>query len=143
MADLGTTDADLRPWRYVLRQGRAGLEWSSGQPLGRPDSAVVPHTRVALERMDRDTVALFAMGMDGTPQRYLLARGTDWRTEARAGVPTRPATGGFLPNPYSDLATVQTGGPQGIVLAYAGVAAGAVAALVVPGAGGTPLAFPS
>lgn len=134
---------DFRPWRYILRQTRGGSGWSSGQALGRPEDLVTPHTQLGLERVNDNTVALFAMGSDGKPQRYLLMRGADWRADVRAPVLTQAMSGAFEPNPYSDLATVQTGGPQGIALAFAGVAPGAVAAFAMPGSGGAPLALPN
>jgi hypothetical protein len=134
---------DLRPWRYILRLNRARLSWTAGQPLGRPENLVSPQTQLGLEQINDDTMAVFAMGIDGMPYRYLLTRNTEWRADTRVPVLTQPAVDGFAPNPFSDLATVQTGAPQGIALAFAGVAPGAVAAITVAGSGGSPRALAS
>lgn len=137
---------NLHPRRYVLRAGQPGAVWSAGAPLGGDEPLLFPHTRLALLSTDPDTVLLFATTGNGSPQRYVLPRGNDWQSRASAAVLAPAASPGAAgaaatpglacqPNPFGDLAAVLAG-TSGPLLAYAALAPGHVAAMIVPGAGG-------
>jgi hypothetical protein len=129
---------DHRPWRYVLRGAPGKEAWTPAAPLGRVQDVITAHSSLALSVVDATSVDLVAMGGDGIPQRYALARKDNWIAIARSpvikidrsqGTPENPLPAASFPNPHSGLSSAKAAGATPVI-AFAGGSAGQVAAFV-------------
>jgi hypothetical protein len=136
---------DHRPWRYVLRGSPGKEAWTPAAPLGRPQDVVTAHSSLALTVVNASTMDLVAMGGNGIPQRYTLAKKDDWiaatcspiiTIDPSQGTPENPLATALFPNPHSDLSSVAVAGATPAVV-FAGGSAGQVAAFVSMGPNAT------